>query len=262
MALPAWARHWRWWGTGLIAAALLIRGTFWATHGTLWLVNGLQVPVRVSVGGQVVEVAPSGLSSLRLPSGSHSLEAVTEDGKGREALQVAVPSWGGTAVYSVAGAALLYTVKVFYAKTRGEAPDPQQQLLCGQRTFVPDVDLYFQEPPESVSMSKSQRVASRTSLLMANGGWEACVAALGGEGKERAAAALIAAVRALTPGEALLSAEVRVRSSAGDQGGAVQLASAQKPPSPVTKKPAAPPAPQLPQYRLVREEGVTLQREP
>src|SRR5689334_9884363 len=93
-------------------------------EGTLWLVNGLEVPVRVEVSGQpAVELAPDAHQAIRVPFGPRELKAATQDGKGHESASVTVPR-GGTAVYSVAGAAPLY-VRTDFSSQGGDAPGPR-----------------------------------------------------------------------------------------------------------------------------------------
>src|SRR4051812_28984083 len=92
----------------LLAAAAVACGAG-CGKSTIWLVNGLDVPVKVSVTGLAeVQLAPGERKYFAVPSGTHAVHTVTLDGSGREDLQVEVPGWGGTAVYSVAGAAPLY----------------------------------------------------------------------------------------------------------------------------------------------------------
>ena len=99
-------------------------------ESTLWLVNGLEVPVRVEVSGQpAVELAPGARQALQAPSGPREVKATTLDGKGRESASVTAPK-GGTAVYSVAGAASLFVRTDFHGPSGDTPGQGSAVLLC------------------------------------------------------------------------------------------------------------------------------------
>src|SRR3954463_553256 len=105
------------------ARALLAASAFAFATGcpsrqsTLWLVNGLEVPVRVEVSGQAaVELAPDEHRAIPVRPGARQVKAATLDGKGNESVSITVPR-GGAAVYSVAGAAPLYVRTDFFGRS-------------------------------------------------------------------------------------------------------------------------------------------------
>ena len=207
----------------LLAAAAIACGPSCGNSGKLWLVNGLDAPVKISVAGQVVELAPGGLQLVNVPGGTKTVEASVPGGGGRETVEVEVPRWSGAAVYSVAGAAPLSILTAHYVPGGRDAPEPGVETLCGQRTFQRDVDFYFQEPPERLTLSTSSGAVSRRSLLLAEGGWQACVNGLLTRNRDQAAADLVAGVRAVHPTDVAVGVEAHLRGLLGDEEKALAL---------------------------------------
>lgn len=175
------------------------------------MVNGLDVRVRVTVGGQApVQLDPGERRSFSLPEGPRAVLAETLDGQRRETDQVEVPR-SGAAVYNVAGAAPLYVVTAFYSISRGVEGRSDHEILCGVRTFQRDVNYYFADLPESVTTSSSETSVVKSALLQAPDGWKTCVVMLQTEGKDRAAAEMLPAVRAMDPSDQVAFAEARLR---------------------------------------------------
>jgi tetratricopeptide (TPR) repeat protein len=196
-------------GARALIAAVALAGAS-ACDGTLWVVNGLEVPVKVTVAGQApFQLEPGARKSLQVPGGPRAVGAETLDGKRRETDQVEVPR-SGAAVYSVAGAAPLYVLTAFYSSHRGNERPPNHEILCGVRTFQRDVSYYFAEPPDSVTTSNSQTSVVRSALLLGRASWKDCLYMLQAEGKERAALEMLPAVREMDPSVGLFSAEARL----------------------------------------------------
>jgi len=162
------------------------------------VVNGLDVPVQVTIAGKPPFQLDAGArKSFSLREGRHAVSATTLDQKGRETDTVDVPR-SGAAVYSVAGAAPLYVLTAFYSATPA-AGRSHTEVLCGVRTFQRNVSYYFAEPPERITMDGNSAVKS--SLLQDEGGWKSCHAMLAAEGKDRAAAEMMPAIRAMQPSD-------------------------------------------------------------
>ncbi len=202
-------------------------------HGALWLVNGLAVPVQVTVAGHTAELAPSSRTRIDVPSGTHTLEAVTKDGRGRESLQVAIKS--DTAIYNVAGAALIFSGSFRYVPKEYTYPGPENpnlNLLCGQRVVEHlRADYYFEDPPQEITSSRTPgspleryfMSEYRSAILMSEGGWKACENALIENGSLQTAAEMLSAVRAMIHSEEVLEQEAAVRWRMDDEAAVLEL---------------------------------------
>lgn len=115
----------------------------------LWLVNGLGVPVTVSVDGQPVELQPESWQMVPAGSGEHDI-VVTSGGRelGRETVDVD----GEMAVYNVLGAAWVFGDTIWY----GGSGDRGWELYAFDTFHDIDeetVHLRFRPVPNSTSSS-------------------------------------------------------------------------------------------------------------
>ncbi|HYV44731.1 MAG TPA: tetratricopeptide repeat protein [Myxococcaceae bacterium] len=205
----------------MIAAAALAGAS--ACDGTLWVVNGLDGAVTVTVAGKSpFRLEPGARRSLGVREGPCSVAAETVDGKRRETDQVEVPR-SGAAVYNVAGAAPLYVLTAYYSSVPGSGGRADHENLCGARTFQRDVNYYFADPPESVTSSAGETNVVRSALLQGQEGWKGCLLMLQAEGKDRAAAEMLPAVRAMESSDTPVFAEARLRWILGEDEKALEL---------------------------------------
>jgi len=187
------------------------------------VVNGLDGAVMVTACGQApFRLEPGARKSLGVREGPCPVAAETVEGKRRETDQVEVPR-SGAAVYNVAGAAPLYVLTAYYSSVRSPEGRADHEDLCGVRTFQRDVNYYFADPPESVTTSAGETNVVRSALLQGQDGWKGCLLMLQAEGKDRAAAEMLPAVRAMDPSDSLVFAEARVRWILGEDEQALAL---------------------------------------
>ncbi len=157
--LPPFARIWRVGIGGVIAAAAIAIGAMVAwdsSHAELWLYNGFEVPVQVSVEQDSFELAPHQIRK----AGDYALGPVTIVSTPEgwtvpiEQVQPNLDLLGDDELlYNIAGRASLVRGWVVYGP--GSTRDDE---LLGTETFVPvgSVDYLLREPP----MSKEVREGS------------------------------------------------------------------------------------------------------
>lgn len=170
------------WLVGLTSAALFgIVSTLWASqHATLYVVNGLPVPIVAHVGGSDLPVGPEGQSSLVLATGEQPIAITTVDGRALEQGTVAARAGEDVLAWNVLGAAPLYREEVVYGSSLLPAPQaPEPELACGRRDIHwGSVDYAFVEPPASIQMSSQFGTERRTHAGVVEGGFRLCAALL------------------------------------------------------------------------------------
>jgi hypothetical protein len=188
---------WLW--SRAVALAVVV-AVLWAGAAAVWssrhhdlsIVNGLGVPVKISVAGTSREVAPGGLVTFVVPVGTHRAVATTGAGAEIEALDLPVAARGkNLVVWNVAGAMPLYdeVVEYFAGTPPKNHQEPRPTLHCGDRVIeVAGVDDAFVPPPKSISMPKGSAIATRRRVAFVPGiegpwaGW--CIDALLADGRD------------------------------------------------------------------------------
>jgi hypothetical protein len=159
-----------------VVAALALGGqAFVATLSSkVHLLNGLDVPVTVRVGGESVKLGPGARAVRVLSRGKQHL--VTTDAKGTtiDEEDVDVPGGEALVVYDVVGAAPLLLRELFYSKSgRTPADLHAEQLLMGQRVLVHDnVGYPFVDAPQRIALNGELRTWQVTQLA---GSWHGAV---------------------------------------------------------------------------------------
>ena len=160
-------------------------------HGTLHVVNGLAVPVRVSVGKQSVEVAPEARAKLELDVGTQTLAVHTQAGRKVEEHALDVQSGVKALIWNVAGASPLYRERVIYRERATNDDGPEPEVACGKSKVVyDDADHLFEDPPKSVRLRNASDVETRTHVDVAPGGARSCAVWLYGKERKKDAVAL------------------------------------------------------------------------
>ncbi len=145
-----------------VAAALLLPALFVAGHvgeSTVHIVNGLTVPVTVTLGGKTVEVAPFETEQVGLPGGSIRVAARLSSGAEIESFDAEVGAGFAHSVYNVAQASAF----VEWTAAYGTAHEVPSRGLGAARWFDAPQDAVFTAPPTSVSLKAGQG-ATRTVL--------------------------------------------------------------------------------------------------
>jgi tetratricopeptide (TPR) repeat protein len=159
-----------------------------ARHHDLHVVNGLGLPLQVTIGETALAIGPGQHKVVNLRVGSHAARA-SAGGKVLEPAQVDVNVGGETLVWNVAGAAPVLETLVKYTSGPARKDEaPEQQVHCGAEIIrLAHVDDAFVRPPEQVSMGKSVSVLTRRNLMVADtgtaAGWQVCVRYLLSRGK-------------------------------------------------------------------------------
>ncbi len=173
---------------GILLAAGGAAFFFWFSVQTLWVVNGMPIPVTVSIDGRdcPLEGATPGAVRrvpVRLVAGIHRV--VVKDSKGRvlENELIDVPGRTDVVAYNVLGAAPLFFETVFYSVRVADQRPPAVELLGGKRLIVRDgVDHVFEPVPTSIT-TKSDAPVTRTRFDTANAGWQWVAVHLADEGR-------------------------------------------------------------------------------
>jgi len=130
-----------------IVGSVVVAGHF-AGGATVNIYNGLAQPVTVEIAGLSARLAPFGADTLHLPNGGRQrVSAYTNGGQEIESFSVDTGSGFGEFVYNVAQASPL----VEWTQTYGSAPGKPNRELGAPRWSAADADIYFDEPPESIS---------------------------------------------------------------------------------------------------------------
>jgi Zn-dependent protease with chaperone function len=127
-------------------------------HADVTIYNGLQRPVRVTLDGRELEIAP-GTAQGREVAADRALrvEARTPEGEVIERFEARSGGASGHVVYNVAAASPLVIATAVYGP--GTAPPPR--LLGAPRWSEVDADDYFVEPPQSLSLKPGHAVQRR-----------------------------------------------------------------------------------------------------
>jgi Zn-dependent protease with chaperone function len=145
---------------GVIVAAVLSAG-MQLSNSTVLVYNGLGVPVRVFVDGNSRMVMPDSYAEIvGKGSDSHAIAARLADGRLLESFMA--DDGNGQSIYNVAGAAPLVEWTAYYGGHGGTSPPT---MFGAQRWMISNADVFFTEPPHSVS-SKS----SSTRTVLEGGG--------------------------------------------------------------------------------------------
>lgn len=163
-------------------------------YNTVQFANGLSRPVEVTIGlERPVLVAGNDVKSMRTKVGTQDVR-VTLDGKEIERGKLDVKRGYGVNAWNVLGAGPLYQSDVIYT-AKGSSASPSDELptqfMCGERTVQRDnVDFAFSEPPKSLRMDQSDKVAHRSHFDMAKIKPGFCVFQLASTGKTAEAKSL------------------------------------------------------------------------
>lgn len=164
-------------------------------HNDIQVVNGLPLPVKVTIAGAgVADVPAFGRVTLSAPTGPHAVEVKSGDVV-LESGSIDVHSGVDVLAYNVLGAGFIYDEQIVYAASNSTPSNTPPAVHCGQRVVEIDgVEFAFKEPPETMSVGKgqSQRLARHVDVL--EGGALACAGYLLQNNQGPAAAGLLANV--------------------------------------------------------------------
>ncbi|HEX2873664.1 MAG TPA: M48 family metallopeptidase [Polyangiaceae bacterium] len=134
---------------GILASVLGFSGTI--GHPSLTVVNGLGLPVEVEVQGHRLALEPNGHRTLALERSKR--EHISTRSAAGEDIEAFDEQLEGSLhyVYNVAGA----TALVEWTAVYGNTPEVPPRELGAQRWFPSAADVFFEQPPKSLS-SKSK----------------------------------------------------------------------------------------------------------
>ncbi|HEX2571477.1 MAG TPA: tetratricopeptide repeat protein [Polyangia bacterium] len=188
----------RWWQRGLIVIALAATSlavvSSRVSSQAVRFVNGLDIPVRVSLGrGNEFFVAAQGRVPRPLARGSYPVTVSTREGVVVDQDTIEIPAQAGAIVYNILGAAPLYAERLVPPAAPGataastSAP-PVVEQYAGQRFITrPGAGYLFEAPPEEVA---GPRAGERRGwhLDVAPGGWPTTLQVLAADRLPEAAA--------------------------------------------------------------------------
>lgn len=133
---------------GSIVGAVLGFSSITATTTTLTIYNGLDRDVKVLVGKEKVSLPAFTAREIEIElTDKTNVEAKTTEGEIIESFAPTLTSHTQHYIYNVAGASPL----VEWAAVYGSDAKQEPRLLGAMRWSISEVDVYFSEPPESVS---------------------------------------------------------------------------------------------------------------
>lgn len=193
------------WLVGASCAAVFGLGsTLWASqHATLYVVDGLPVPVMATIGGTTLRVEPESQASVVLGTGTQPVTITTIDGRTIETGTLEARAGEDVLAWNVLGAAPLYRESVVYGSSLYQPPTgPEPELACGHTDIHwGSVDYAFVEPPQSIQMSSRYGTETRSHADVAEGGFRLCAALLATRDQSAEAVALLLHVAAALPPE-------------------------------------------------------------
>ena len=187
-----------------LAAAIALSPLLWIVpaiaggmRGTVHFVNGLDVPVVVSISGERITLGANDRDRRVLGRGRHRATVADERGNVIEQQEVTVRGGDHFVAYNVLGAAMLVTREVVYGPV-DSTPAPAQGERHLHRRIVEreDITFPFTEPPLRIGRSGSSRLWAAS---VVPGGWRLSAATLESEGGRAAAAELVTAVSLAQP---------------------------------------------------------------
>jgi len=164
-----WARFLAAQGPGAAAARVLVAGaivvgvlSFGGGYGDInvHVLNGLDRPVRVKLGSvRAVTLPAFGSAELSLGPDDHlSVVAETPQGELIERFEVPLDAGAGEPVYNVAGATPLVELSFSYGHHADNAPP---RVIGAPRWSTQRADIFFADPPKSVSVKQGQTEVRR-----------------------------------------------------------------------------------------------------
>ena len=123
--------------------------------------NGLARPVSVSVGDTSVRVPAFSHAKLTIGNDEdYPVRTVTDSGELVEQFDASIPVGSNESVYNVAGASML----VEWTQTYGGASQIPDRMVGAQRWATSSAEDIFEEPPDSISTSRSSGGGQRKVL--------------------------------------------------------------------------------------------------
>ncbi|KQV60999.1 hypothetical protein ASC95_06155 [Pelomonas sp. Root1217] len=164
-----WARFLAAQGRGAAAARVAVAGGivvgvlgFGGGYGDIdvQVLNGLDRPVQVRIGGASAITLPAFGAAVVAQAPDAHLPIVAETAQGEliERFEVALEHGPGHPVYNVAGAAPLVELTYTYGRDTGPAPP---RMLGAKRWSASEADVFFGDPPQSVSVKQGQTEVRR-----------------------------------------------------------------------------------------------------
>jgi Zn-dependent protease with chaperone function len=141
---------------GIIAAVLSVGATVGTTLVNIH--NGLGRPVTVSIGEASVRVPAFSHTKLTVGNDEdYAVRTVTGRGELIEQFDTQIPVGSDESIYNVAGASML----VEWTQTYGSAGEVPERMVGPQRWTTSSAEYIFEEPPDSISTSRSSQGGTR-----------------------------------------------------------------------------------------------------
>jgi tetratricopeptide (TPR) repeat protein len=148
----------------------------------VYFVNGLDVPIVVTLGDRAVKVKPQeARRELNVPRGQYTVVATTESGAAADQFTVVIPRRRDLVVINPLGAAPMYAEELVYYADGRVPPDaahdtPMIVHYYGARFVARDnVAFPFRAPTAHIAMSRSAAKRKVWAFGLEAGGWRATV---------------------------------------------------------------------------------------
>jgi hypothetical protein len=192
---------------GVVCFVALPWAYAWLTRRTVWAINGLDIPLEVTVAGQSMRVAANGYAKAK--TSAKDLEFVARTVEGQEVDRVTFrPSFSDSKVaFNVLGAATLYVKQAIYVpESRQHGPVFgsgklwEESFEARQVVELTDIDFFLDPPPATIKADPDDPGQKDLRALYVDGGWRTTARNLARD-PHRAAAAFkfVQAVAAAEP---------------------------------------------------------------
>lgn len=182
-------------------------GSEWSSR-TVWLLNGLDVPLKVSVEKdgkkESWKINAQSQTSAALPVGNHELIISSEDGVEISRDKVNITDGYKFAAYNLFASAPMYAQGAIYtSKTYVAGKDTEKEQYnrySGQKWIeIADVSYPFSDPPKTMTFSKYETKRTLWYTGVEKGGWITTIFLLEKDKKSAEAEALAEAVMLAAP---------------------------------------------------------------
>jgi hypothetical protein len=181
----------------LMVAAVVVAGaaSAWGAsrYHDVHFVNATGIPVRAHIAGESLELPSGTRKTVRARVGTRPVHITTADGATLQSDELEVEAGKNILIYNVLGAGLVYRENVLYGSRvdtrRGSTQKPT--VACGESVVrFAQADDLFDDPPRTISTSKSSGTTTRTHVDFVHGGPQECISYLLSEDMAEKAVAL------------------------------------------------------------------------
>lgn len=189
---------------GLVVAFVAIPRVLF--RRTVWAINGLDVPLTVTVAGKSMQVPAHQYASVKTAADVLEFVATTQSGHEVDRAKYKPISRGSNVAFNVLGAAPLFVRNFVYAPQDRQGPfvgsgAPDEAIEMRQVLERTDIDYFLDPPPPTIQVDAKKRGVLARRQLSVTGDWRTTVRSLASDRQAARALKLAEAVAAAEPDE-------------------------------------------------------------